>query len=66
MIYQEVPMRFAILTAVLLTVSLTSRAEEASTSLMAACAQATSSLERHDLGCPDDVLQALPNNDPSD
>lgn len=60
-------MRIAIFTAVLLTVSLTSRAEEASTALTAACAQATSSLEKHDLGCPDDdVQQALPDNDPSD
>ncbi|MGH1592336.1 hypothetical protein ACRBEV_32960 (plasmid) [Methylobacterium phyllosphaerae] len=59
-------MRFALLTAVLLTVSLTSRAEEASTALTASCAQATSSLERHDLECPDDdVLQAFPDNDPS-
>jgi hypothetical protein len=60
-------MRFAMLTAILLTISLTSRAEEASTALTAACAQATSSLERHDLGCPDDdVVEALPDNDPSD
>jgi hypothetical protein len=60
-------MRFAILTAILLTVSLVSQAEEASTALTAECAQATSSLERHDLGCPDDdVLQALPDDDRSD
>jgi hypothetical protein len=60
-------MRFAIITTVLLSVSPTSRADETSTALTAACAQATSSLEQHDLGCPDDdVQQALPDNDPSD
>ena len=60
-------MRFAILTAVLLIISLSSRAQDVSAEFTASCAEATSSLERHDLGCPDDdVLQALPDNDPSD
>jgi hypothetical protein len=61
------PMRFAVFIAVLLTVSLTSHAEEAAASLATSCAQATSDLERHDLGCPDDEVQTvLPDDGPSD
>jgi hypothetical protein len=60
-------MRFAMLTAVLLIFPLSSQAQDAAAEFTASCAQATSSLERHDLGCPDDdVLQGLPDNDPSD
>ena len=60
-------MRFALVTAVLLVLPHPLHAQDSSAELTASCAQATSSLERHDLGCPDDdVLQALPNNDPSD
>ena len=60
-------MRFAMLTAVLLVISLPSRAQNVSAEFTATCAEATSSLERHDLGCPDDdVQQALPDNDASD
>ena len=60
-------MRLAMLTAALLILPVSSRAQDASAELTASCAQATSSLERHDLGCiDDDVLQALPENDPSD
>ena len=60
-------MRLAMLTAVLLILPVSSRAQDASAVLTASCAQATSSLERHDLGCPDDdVLQDLPDDSPSD
>lgn len=60
-------MRFTMLTAVLLILSLPSQAQDASAALSAACTQATSSLERHDLGCSDDdVMQTLPDSDPSD
>jgi hypothetical protein len=60
-------MRFAMLTAVLLILPFSSHAQDASAAFAASCAEATSSLERHDLGCPDDdVLQALPDNDASD
>ena len=60
-------MRFVLFTAVLLTIPLSSQAQDASADFTASCAQATSGLERHDLGCPDDdVLQALPDDDASD
>ena len=61
-------MRFAMLAAVLLILSLSSHAQDASAALTAACDQATSSLERHDLGCPDDEdgVQTLPESDSSD
>jgi hypothetical protein len=61
-------MRFAMFTAVLMILPVSSRAQDSSAERTASCARATSSLERHDLGCPDDddVLQALPDDDPSD
>ena len=60
-------MRSTMLTAVLLMLLFLSYAQDASAEFTASCAQATSSLERHDLGCPDDdVLQALPDDDASD
>ena len=60
-------MRSTMLTAVLLILPFSSYAQEVSAESTASCAQATSSLERHDLGCPDDdVLQALPDDETSD
>ncbi len=60
-------MRFAVLTAVLLIVSLTSHAEEASTTLAISCAQCRSDPQCQDLGCAnDDVQHASPNEAPSD
>ena len=60
-------MRSTMLAAVLLILPFPAYAQDVSAEFTASCAQATSSLERHDLGCPDDdVLEALTDNDASD
>lgn len=60
-------MRLAVLTAVLLIVSVTSHSEKASNALALSCAQANSDLERQDLGCRDeDMYIILPDTDAND
>jgi hypothetical protein len=59
---RERPMRLAVFIAVFTLISLSGQAEEASTALATACAQATSDLERHDLGCPDQNIYVEPSD----
>ena len=60
-------MRFAMLTAAFLLVSVTSHSEDGVTTLTNSCAQANSDLERHELGCRDeDMYLIMPDNEAND
>ena len=60
-------MRFAVLLSVLSLISVTAQAEEIATSRENSCAQASSDLERHDLGCRDeDMYIVTPDNEAND
>lgn len=53
-------MRLIVLAGVILVASAAVRAESSAASLAVSCDEATSDLERHDLGCPEYELDALP------
>lgn len=53
-------MRLIVLAGVILVASAAVRAEGSAASLAVSCDEATSDLERHDLGCPEYELDALP------